>query len=45
MQDALAEGHFGSAHLLKAKGAAVPDAFGAEAVCTAAGKGEKESET
>ena len=40
LQDALAGGHIGTAHLLKAKGAAVPDEFGAEAVCTAAGKGD-----
>ncbi len=40
MQDALSHGHIGTAHLLKAKGAEVPDEFGAEAVCTAAGKGD-----
>ena len=40
LQDALTGGHIGTAHLLKAKGAAVPDSFGAEAVCTAAGKGD-----
>lgn len=40
LQDALSGGHFGAAHLLKAKGAAVPESFGAEAVCTAAGKGD-----
>ena len=40
LQDALSGGHIGTAHLLKAKGAAVPDEFGAEAVNTAAGKGD-----
>lgn len=40
LQDALSGGHFGAAHLLQAKGAAVPDAFGADAVNTAAGKGD-----
>ena len=40
LQDALTGGHIGTAHLLKAKGAKVPDSFGAEAVCTAAGKGD-----
>ena len=40
LQDALTGGHIGTAHILKAKGAAVPDSFGAEAVCTAAGKGD-----
>ena len=32
--------HIGTAHILKAKGANVSDDFGAEAVCTAAGKGD-----
>jgi ankyrin repeat protein len=40
LQDALAGGHIGTAHLLKAKGAQVPDAFGSGAVCEAAGKGD-----
>ena len=40
LQDALTGGHIATAHILKAKGAAVPDSFGAEAVCTAAGKGD-----
>ena len=40
LQDALSNGHISTAHLLRAKGAAVPDEFGAEAVCTAAGKGD-----
>jgi ankyrin repeat protein len=40
LQDALAGGHIGTAHLLKAKGALVPEAFGSGAVCSAAGKGD-----
>ena len=40
LQDALSGQHIGTAHILKAKGAEVPNEFGAEAVCTAAGKGD-----
>ena len=40
LQDALSGQHMGTAQLLKAKGAAVPDEFGAGAVCAAAGKGD-----
>ena len=40
LQDALANGHIGTAHILKAKGALVPEAFGSGAVCAAAGKGD-----
>ena len=38
LQDALAGQHIGTAHILKSKGAEVPESFGAGAVCEAAGK-------
>ena len=40
LQDALSGGHIGTAHILKAKGAAVSDEFGASEVCAAAGTGD-----
>ena len=40
LQDALSGGHISTAYLLKAKGAEVPESFGAGAVCEAAGKGD-----
>ena len=40
LQDALTGGHIGTAHILKSKGAEVPESFGAGAVCEAAGKGD-----
>ena len=39
-QDALTNKHFGTANFLKAKNAAMPATFGAEAVLTAASKGD-----
>ena len=39
-QEALTSKHFGTANLLKAKNAAMPATFGAEAVLTAASKGD-----
>ena len=40
LQDALSGGHISTAYMLKAKGAEVPESFGAGAVCEAAGKGD-----
>ena len=40
LQDALSGQHLSTAHVLKGKGAQVPNDFGAEAVCSASGNGD-----